>query len=182
MNINEFRDGIFALRTRRFGDIAEIMIKRIYKLKNSNTLAYDKFDDNQNKRIEIKFSTVMRSNREKINEANAIEQCLEANIANRAIRYDEISINIFDCNIQQIKCKEFDILYYGLFFSDKILIFKMLSDEVKNCPGYSNKQHRNNEGEGQFHINNKTIKYHLDNHFVKELTYCDLYNLYESLK
>ena len=27
--IDEFRDGIFALRTRRFGTVAEIMIKKL---------------------------------------------------------------------------------------------------------------------------------------------------------
>ena len=38
MNISEFRDGIFALRTRRCGNIAEIMIKKIYQLEDSHTL------------------------------------------------------------------------------------------------------------------------------------------------
>ena len=33
--IEEFRDGIFALRTRRFGTVAEIMIKRLYDLDES---------------------------------------------------------------------------------------------------------------------------------------------------
>ena len=41
---------------------------------------------------------------------------------------------------------------------------------------YSNKQHRGNEGEGQFHITNKNIKYHLDNYLVKIITYDDVYN------
>ena len=30
--IKEFRDGIFALRTRRFGTVAEIMIKYLYNM------------------------------------------------------------------------------------------------------------------------------------------------------
>ena len=60
MNINEFRDGIFALRTRRFGNVAKIMIEKIYKLENSNKLNYDRFDVVENKKIEIKFSTVMK--------------------------------------------------------------------------------------------------------------------------
>ena len=30
--VYEFRDGIFALRTRRFGTVAEIMIKKLYNL------------------------------------------------------------------------------------------------------------------------------------------------------
>jgi hypothetical protein len=176
MNINEFRDGIFALRTRRFGNVAEIMIKKIYQLEDSHTLEYDKFDLLQNKRIEVKFSTVMKENDEKISEANVIEQCFKANIANRAMQYEDRTKYKFDCNIQQIKCVEFDILYYGLFFADKILLFKITSDEVKNCYGYSNKQHRNNEGEGQFHINNDTFQYH-QRYLIKELDYSELYNI-----
>ena len=176
MNINEFRDGIFALRTRRFGSVAEIMIKKMYQLEDSNTLEYDKFDSLQKKRIEVKFSTVMKENDEKINESNVIEQCLKANITNRAMKYEDREKYKFDCNIQQIKCVEFDILYYGLFFADKILLFKMASNEVKNCYGYSNKQHRNNEGEGQFHINNDTFQHH-KKYLIKEISYEDLYNI-----
>ena len=40
--LNEFRDGIFALRTRRFGTVAEIMIKHLYDLDESGSLAFDK--------------------------------------------------------------------------------------------------------------------------------------------
>ena len=36
----------------------------------------------------------------------------------------------FDCNIQQVKRLEFDVLYYGLFFADRIAIFKMHSSEI----------------------------------------------------
>lgn len=38
----EFRDGIFALRTRRFGTVAEIMIKKLYDFEESGSLAFDK--------------------------------------------------------------------------------------------------------------------------------------------
>ena len=82
MNISGFRDGIFALRTRRFGSIAEIMVKKLYGLEDSHTLEYDKFDRIQDKRIEIKFSTVMKSNDERINEDNVVDQCFKANLAN----------------------------------------------------------------------------------------------------
>lgn len=178
MDITKFRDGIFALRTRRFGSVAEIMIKKLYNLYDSNKLEYDKYDKNQNLRIEIKFSTVMKENDEKILENNVIEQCLKANIANRALKTSETSLYKFDCNIQQIKRVEFDILYYGLFFADKIQIFSMKSSEITSCLGYSDKQHRNNVGEGQFHINNESYPYHLKNFFLCELTYNELYNLF----
>lgn len=178
MNINEFRDGIFALRTRRFGNVAEIMIEKIYRLENSNKLNYDRFDAVENKKIEIKFSTVMKENEERINSSNVIEQCLKANIANRAMKFEDISQYKFDCNIQQIKCNEFDILYYGLFFADAILIFKISSNDILKLDNYSNKQHRNNEGEGQFHINNDNLQFHIDNFLIKQMTYDNLYKIF----
>ena len=36
--IKEFRDGIFALRTRRFGTVAELMIEGLYNLGSSHNL------------------------------------------------------------------------------------------------------------------------------------------------
>lgn len=175
--LEEFRDGIFALRTRRFGTVAEIMIKKLYDLEESSSLAYDKRDRYSKDRIEVKFSTVMKENDDKIRDTNVIEQCKKANLANRAMKSSDIGIYSFDCNIQQVKRKEFDILYYGLFFADVIEIYKMTSDEILDCPGYSDKQHRGNEGEGQFHLNESNIEYHRRNFRERILTYAELYHL-----
>ncbi len=43
--------------------------------------------------------------------------------------------------------------------------------------GYSNKQHKGNVGEGQFHITEKSIQIHLTKYFHKTLTYDELYQL-----
>lgn len=176
--VKDFRDGIFALRTRRFGTIAEIMIQKLCGFSNSNTLEYDKFDRNTNKRIEVKFSTVMKKSEDRITPLNVIEQTINATTEKRAIKQSEINKYNFDCNIQQIKTSEFDILYYGLFFADEILIFKMNNLQVKECPGYSDKQHRGNKGEGQFHIKNDNIEYHMQN-LCKKISYEELYALFK---
>ena len=173
--LSEFRDGIFALRTRRFGTVAEIMIKHLYDLDESGSLAFDKMARVTNERIEVKFSTVMKENEARIREDNVIDQCYKANLANRAM--NSFDVGRFDCNIQQVKRTEFDVLYYGLFFADQIEIFMMRSSEIANCPGYSDKQHRGNEGEGQFHLNQDSIKYHRKHHLQRVLTYEDLYDL-----
>ncbi len=86
-DIIKFRDRIFSLRTRRFGTVAEIMVKKLYNL-----------DD---------------------------------------------------------------------------------SDEVEKIDGYSNKQHRGNIGEGQFHITNSNIKKHRKQHLKDTLSYEELYKLLE---
>ena len=177
-NVKNFRDGIFSLRTRRFGTVAEIMIKKIHKLKDSKTLAYDLVDHKTSDRIEVKFSTVMKANTSVINQKNVLEQVLQASTSERAIKDNDIGYYSFDCNIQQIKRSEFDVLYYGLFFSESIYIFSIRSENIENAGiGYSDKQHRGNVGEGQFHINESNFNYHIQNYLLKKLNYDELYNL-----
>lgn len=175
--VREFRDGIFALRTRRFGTVAELMIEALYGFGQSHNQFHDRYDEDTHQRVEIKFSTVMKANEAVINRSNVIDQCKKGNLGNRALQSTEMYNHDFDCNIQQVKHLEFDILYYGLFFADRIAIFKMTSDEVISCAGYSNKQHKGNEGEGQFHLNRNSIDYHMYNHFERWLTYEELYDI-----
>jgi len=178
-NITEFRDGIFALRTRRFGVVAELMIEALYKFNQSKTQFHDRYDSVNGSRVEIKFSTVMKANDAPITARNIIDQCKKANLGNRAMNSTDIHNFEFDCNIQQIKRVEFDVLYYGLFFADSIAIFKISSEEILSIPGYSDFQHKGNIGEGQFHINQDNIKYHLKNRLIQWLDYGELYRLFE---
>lgn len=177
--IKEFRDGIFALRTRRFGTVAEIMIKKLYNFDESGSLAFDKRNTATNERIEVKFSTVMKENDDRIRDNNVIDQSIKANLANRAMCSTDVHNYNFDCNIQQVKRHEFDVLFYGLFFADCIEIYSMRSEEILDCPGYSDKQHRGNEGEGQFHLNQDNIDYHRQYHFEQSLSYEELFSLFE---
>lgn len=55
----------------------------------------------------------------------------------------------------------------------------MTSEEVLDCPRYSDKQHRGNEGEGQFHLNESDIEYNRNHFLERVLTYAELYNLLE---
>lgn len=175
--IENFRNGIFALHTRRFGTVAEIMIKKLYNINNPASLAYDGKDKN-NLKIEIKFSRVLKENDARITETNVIEQCFKALSEKRQINSTDIKQFNFDCNIQQVKNKEFDILYYGLFFKDKIEIFYISSNQILQLNNFSNKQHRGNVGEGQFHLNPNNIDYHRQNYLIKTIDYLELYNLF----
>lgn len=177
--IKEFRDGIFALRTRRFGTVAELMIEALYRYHASRNQFHDRYDAVTDSRIEIKFSTVMKENEARISARNLVDQCIKATVGNRAMNSTDINLYGFDCNIQQIKRAEFDVLYYGLFFADKIAIFKMDSKDVLFCPGYSDFQHKGNAGEGQFHLNQTSINWHLEKNFVQWLDYEELFNLFE---
>ena len=179
-DVKEFRDGIFSLNTRRFGKVAELMIKKLFNLDDSDNLAYDLKDSNGNK-IEVKFSTVLKSCDSTINFENLIESVIDSNLNNRMLSFDEAQNVSFDCNIQQVKVKEFDYLYYGCFFNDKIMICKIDADMILNDPNimYSDHQHRGNVGEGQFHINNTTLGNHLDRYLIQWLLYEDLLDLFQ---
>ena len=178
MDQEELRNGIYSLRTRRFGTVAEIMIKKLENLDWGDNISHDLNDKKLNKRIEVKFSTAMRSNKNKITVDNVLEEIFQALDKNRMFKRCEWSIYNFDCNIQQVKKKEFDILYYGIFFSDLVEIFKISTNEIDAAINYSDKQHAGNEGEGQFHLNNNTYEYHRNNFFHKNLSYNELFDLF----
>ena len=49
----ELRNAIFGLHTRRFGTVAEIMVKKIIGIENSNKLNYDLFDKVNNMVVSV---------------------------------------------------------------------------------------------------------------------------------
>jgi len=177
MDAQTLREGIFALNTRRFGSVTEVMIKRLGKLQDGRNQFHDLYDDIKRHRVEVKFSVASKKAKMPVREDNVL-QCIEQAIdQNRMVplaRWREFE---FDCNIQQVKRAEFDVLYYGLFFSDKVLIFSIESGEIGPQIYYSDKQHKGNVGEGQFHLNQDTLQIHLDRYLYKELTYEELLEL-----
>lgn len=181
-NNSEIRDGIFSLRTRRFGTVAEIMIKKMINLNWGESISHDLIDPANSDRIEVKFSTALKSNKETINGYNVLNQIYAATNSNRMFSQSEWNNFGFDCNIQQVKMHEFEVLFYGIFFSDVIEIFKITPSQIKTSTGlnYSDKQHAGNIGEGQFHLNNNTYAYHKNNFFYKSINYTELQQILTS--
>lgn len=182
--IEKFRDGIFSLYTRRFGKLTELMIQQYKGLSDPDSNSYDLYDNDRGKKVEVKFCTAQTKHDASISGSNILEAIAGASINERMFSSDEWQEHRFDCNIQQVKPAEFDVLYYGIFFSNKVQIFKITSEEINNNPeliSYSNKQHRGNVGEGQFHLNNDTYQVHLDHFLENGLTYSNLYELFSDL-
>lgn len=173
-----FQQGLFNLRTRRFGTAAELLIQKLLKASKGRTQFHDLYDDEQNHRIEVKFSTVNSSSDEPITVTNIVG-AIEAAGRERAVPFARWQEYKFDCNIQQVKTVEFDILYYGLFFADAIVIFKIETDTIAEDRKiqFSDKQHKGNVGEGQFHINNTTLGHHLATYLYKVIKYDDFLDL-----
>ena len=172
----QLRDGIFALNTRRFGTVAEIMVKRLKSLGKSHNMFHDLYDTEAKQRVEVKFSRVGQ-NLDKLTENNLLECILKEQGTDRRIAFANWTRHRFLCNIQQVKRTEFEVLYYGMFFDDFVKIFRITPDQIDSSIGYGDKQHKGNVGEGQFHITEKTLQIHLDRFYHHTLTYQDLLEL-----
>lgn len=171
MDGHNLRDGIFALNTRRFGSVAEVLIQRLVKLGKARSLFHDLYDDVASKRVEVKFSRALKKSEVLVSEATVL-QCIEsATSEKRSVAWPDRKTVQFDCNIQQVKRAEFDLLYYGIFFSDCVAIFHIKSADIGPAILYSDKQHKGNIGEGQFHINQDTIPMHEAKYLYHTLTY-----------
>jgi len=164
--MSELREGIFRLHTRRFGTVAELLVKKLINARESNDTKYDL--ESEGTRIECKFSRAWQKSSVPISEYTVMEAIYEQ--VRRDVSYEDCERRHWDCNFQQIKKGLFDVLYYGIFFSDCLVIYKMHTKEIDDSIGYCNKQHRGNTGEGQFHINQRNIGLH-DKHLHSILSY-----------
>ena len=177
MDGDTLREGIFALNTRRFGSVAEVLIERLVSLGKAKTLFHDLYCDINNKRVEVKFSRALKKSELLVTKATVLK-CIEAATSEkRMVAWEDRTKVDFDCNIQQVKRAEFEELYYGVFFADCVVIFHIGSEQIGSQIYYSDKQHKGNVGEGQFHINQDTIAIHEKNYLYRSLTYDELLNL-----
>lgn len=154
--MTKLKEAIFRLSYKRFGTVAEKIMKVLLNAEDAPDNSYDLILDG--KRVECKFARAQKENKIKVTDENLLDAIYHD--INRDIEYDTCEHHKWDCNFQQIKKPLFDILYYGIFFSDYVVIYKIASDDINENIKYSNKQHRGNEGEGQFHVNETTIGLH----------------------
>ena len=169
------------MNTRRFGKVAEMIVKKLTATEFSEHIHYDltNFGVNTNigTKVEVKFSRVEKQHGRTVEEFNVLHVIEREGLSVRLFPFGEWNQHKFDCNIQQIKKAEFDVLFYGLMFADRVMIFMATPEQINSNMNYSNKQHKGNEGEGQFHINQRTLEYHIDNHHFVTLGYADLLRL-----
>lgn len=177
MDGTTLRDGIFALRTRRLGTVGEVLIKRMAKLGKAQSQFHDLYDGVLSQRVEVKFSVVQRKSKIPVTENTVLQAIEGATSERRMVNFKDWKSTEFDCNIQQVKRQEFEMLYYGLFFADCVIIFRIATDEIGPQIQYSDFQHKGNIGEGQFHINRRTFQYHLDHYAYRTLQYDFLLSL-----
>ncbi len=144
---------------RELGKLSENIIQALYKLEDSPKGGECDFMLN-GLRIEVKSSRAY------------------SHKGNRSLCHtDDLGTDkTYDCNMQQVKKHLFDQMIYMVYCVDQIVLFQIPSDEIDKGLRYSNKQHRNSSGEGQFHINKNT--YHLHKKYkVETLPYDRIYDM-----
>ncbi|MDO8587114.1 MAG: hypothetical protein Q7T82_08755 [Armatimonadota bacterium] len=68
------------------------------------------------------------------------------------------SVEQFDMNFQQVKCRCCDVFIWVAVWRDVIRYWVLNSEEVESNSYFSNGQHRGNVGEGQLHLNRDNIR------------------------
>ena len=119
--IEQFKNGIFALRTN-FGELAQLMIMKKYKLQKSTNRDFDLIALDKDKHtipVEVKFARAYK-NPSSINENNVLNICLNCSVD--VYSSEEWQSKDLFCNIEQVKPKLFKRLYYGIFWKDKVEI------------------------------------------------------------
>ena len=171
---DSFIKNLFSLSPRPFGDMGEEIVKMVIpSLSERKDHTHDASENG--KRVEIKCSRALLSRK-----VNCLQDLLIEDFSVRAASLDQIiSEGRVDCIFEHIKTRYFDDLYYSIFTSDMLLVFKISSTELiedKNIT-FCNRQTRDAEGDGQFHVKKNNIEYHIKKYLVKEVTYdklCDI--------
>ena len=133
--VKSLKKSLCNLPTRRFGEFVEILTSKLNNLENSKDNSYDRTKEKQ--RIEIKGSRVFNNDNTILTEQNVL-QILNEEYASRGselISDDLRHESNWNCNIQQIKPKYFDVLYYSLFLKIvwcflKYLVLKYLRIKI----------------------------------------------------
>lgn len=175
MNSERFKSGIIDVHTRQFGTVAEIIVMILREYVTSKKLEFDLVDVHDSK-VEVKASKVLREQRLSLTIDTFYEVMLVTSNRDRMIARKDVKSFDFDCNMQQIKTTLFDRMVYLLFFNDGIELFEISKKQIQEDKevGYSDKQHRGNIGEGQFHVSNKTYGHHKKKYFVCSVSYKEL--------
>ena len=164
----EFVNNLFVLSPRPFGDMGEEIIKLIIpSLKERKDHTHDASE--HDKRIEIKCSRARIPRK-----VNSLVNLLTENYSLKSASLDDLcSNNKINCIFEHIKTRYFDKLYYSIFTSDCVLVFGITPEELvqdKNI-SFCNKQTRDAQGDGQFHIRKSNVQHHMDNYLIKKITY-----------
>lgn len=91
--------------------VAEVLVQRLEKLGKGRSPFHDLHDDVAMRRVEVKFSVARKQCETSVTEATVLQCISEARNEERMMSLADSKTVNFDCNIQQIKRREFEVLY-----------------------------------------------------------------------
>ncbi len=186
----EVRNGFMLSSSRKFGEkFVESVIRNKYRLKESKTRLYDAKNANAEK-CEIKGVRAWREDATKpisfLDEIKAESRKMGSdapnNPLNRMVTFNDFIKEQIIANVQNIKLSNFDILYYCVFYKDRVQVFRckneVVSDIHRWCPNHGSKEKGQN---GQFPISKDNIDWHLDHCLVDTMSYDEIYQIAVSI-
>ncbi|BBM88868.1 hypothetical protein COTS27_00555 [Spirochaetota bacterium] len=161
---SSIKESLVNLRTLQFSTVGRMIVCKRYNFQQAKSgfMLKDKDKD-----ILVRSSLVLRkvADKEKIKKDSTGVIHKLSNYPSPIKRLVKSSSNDdFNCNIQHLKLKEFNVLYYLLFFYDIIEIFKVNSNDITNIPTYSLTQLKDKPDVSRFHIDRESYNnYHKQN-------------------
>ena len=122
---DSFVKNLFSLSPRPFGDMGEEIVKMVIpSLSERKDHTHDASENE--KRVEIKCSRALLSRK-----VNCLQDLLIEDFSTRAASFDQIlSEGRVDCIFEHVKTRYFDDLYYSIFTSDRLFVFKIASKQL----------------------------------------------------
>lgn len=153
----------FMLGPRSFGEgtIEPVIIAEDDRFKSAHNVnddtdangSFDAYvvDDTHKIKVEFKATRATFKKKGKSDLSSTVERAMYMG--------DDVSPDTpgFDWNFQQVKPAMADIFVLIAAFVDGNKYWVFTNDEIANAPGFSGKQHRGNEGEGQIHFKKTNI-------------------------
>lgn len=178
INFNNFKNGLLALNTRRFGIVNSLIVQEYCDLVANSDKHCDAYNPTNGHNIEIAGSRAYSKNDISINSKNLVKVCCDPKSKPTLVKEQDADKSIWSCHIQQLRTSHFDDLIFSLFFEDKIKIFLVPKNGLMKLPNFSRKQHLGGKNEGQLAISNWNYDYFKDNFEIYSLSYREVYEAF----
>jgi len=180
IDLNKIKLNIIGMAPKVVGIFLEKILIYYYHIDNNGNINSANDGIYQTETIEVKSSRAIYT---KKNPTWKTEYEKLHNYERKLLSIKDLNILKFDSNIQQVKPKYFDKIYYGILTQEGFLVFKLNKNQLLNNEyiAYSDKQHRGNIGEGQFHIYNRNIGYHILNHYEGTISWFQILEILKKI-
>lgn len=172
--MTDFKNGIVSLGNKHFGLINETLVKSLFDLQDSGHKHFDLKDGQL--RIEVKFSRAKR--KERVGSGRPLDVIMRPRQDELIYLHEALDGEPFSCNLQHIKPSEFDLLFYGVYFADRVLVFLLTKDDLQDPLLCFGRQSLGNVLERQFRVDNRNLAYHMRNYLLLTLSFSDTFHLF----